>query len=135
MVVLRSQHWEKMDRVYDVLIVGAGPAGSAAAYYLVKGGLDVLVLDKAEFPRHKTCGDGLTPRAVNVLRHMGLMEEVHSIGYRVKGIELHGQRGNTMVASIPKNTTYPDHMVIAPRFQLDDLLRRHAVDNLSLIHI
>jgi flavin-dependent dehydrogenase len=47
---------------HDVVIVGAGPGGSAAAHYLAKHGLDVLLLDKANFPRDKTCGDGLTDR-------------------------------------------------------------------------
>ena len=48
----------------DVIVVGAGPAGSATAFYLATAGLDVLVLEKTHFPREKVCGDGLTPRAV-----------------------------------------------------------------------
>ena len=58
----------------DVVVVGAGPGGSAAAYYLARRGVAVLLLDKAEFPRDKTCGDGLTPRAVRQLHDMGLAE-------------------------------------------------------------
>ena len=50
---------------HDVLIIGAGPAGAAAAYWLAKEGLDVVMVDKKLFPREKTCGDGLTPRAVH----------------------------------------------------------------------
>ena len=46
----------------DVVVVGAGPAGSSAAYWLASAGLDVAVLEKAAFPREKVCGDGLTPR-------------------------------------------------------------------------
>jgi glycine/D-amino acid oxidase-like deaminating enzyme len=56
----------------DVIVVGAGPAGSATAYYLAQAGLDVLVLEKAAFPRDKVCGDGLTPRAVKQLTAMGI---------------------------------------------------------------
>src|SRR5690242_9936233 len=56
----------------DVVIVGAGPAGSAAAAWAAKAGRDVLVVDAAEFPRDKACGDGLTPRAVAELRLLGL---------------------------------------------------------------
>ena len=51
----------------DVIIVGAGPSGSATAAYLAMAGLDVLLLEKAAFPREKVCGDGLTPRAVREL--------------------------------------------------------------------
>ena len=49
----------------DVIVVGAGPAGSSAAYWLATAGLDVLMLEKTTFPREKVCGDGLTPRAVH----------------------------------------------------------------------
>ena len=48
----------------DVIVVGAGPAGATTAFYLAQSGLDVLLLEKATFPREKVCGDGLTPRAV-----------------------------------------------------------------------
>ncbi len=56
----------------EVLVVGAGPAGSAAATWAARAGRDVLLLDAATFPRDKTCGDGLTPRAVAELDHLGL---------------------------------------------------------------
>src|SRR5262245_66423841 len=56
----------------DVLVVGGGPAGAAAAYWLAEAGHDVLVVEKKRFPREKTCGDGLTPRAVAQLEAMGL---------------------------------------------------------------
>ena len=60
--------------VYDVLVVGGGPAGAAAAYWLAERGRRVLVVEKKRFPREKTCGDGLTPRAVRQLHDMGLAE-------------------------------------------------------------
>ncbi|HEX9529322.1 MAG TPA: FAD-dependent oxidoreductase, partial [Streptosporangiaceae bacterium] len=59
----------------DVIVVGAGPAGSAAAYHLATAGLDVLLLEKTSFPREKVCGDGLTPRAVKALTAMGIPVE------------------------------------------------------------
>ena len=57
---------------YDVLVVGAGPAGAACAYWLAERGRRVLLVEKKRFPREKTCGDGLTPRAVRQLHDMGL---------------------------------------------------------------
>jgi len=56
----------------DVIVVGAGPAGSSVASHLAKAGLDVLLLEKTRFPREKACGDGLTPRAVRALTAMGV---------------------------------------------------------------
>src|SRR5215204_4280335 len=56
----------------DVVVVGAGPAGSTTAYFLAKAGLDVLLLEKTAFPREKVCGDGLTPRATKQLVSMGI---------------------------------------------------------------
>ena len=55
------------------MVVGAGPGGSATAHYLAQRGLDVLLLDKLDFPRDKTCGDGLTPRALRVLDDMRIL--------------------------------------------------------------
>ena len=60
--------------VWDALVVGAGPAGAAAAYWLAEAGHRVLVVEKKRFPREKTCGDGLTPRAVKQLHDMGLAD-------------------------------------------------------------
>ena len=59
---------------YDVLVVGGGPAGAAAAYWLAERGRRVLVVESKRFPREKTCGDGLTPRAVRQLHDLGLAE-------------------------------------------------------------
>jgi menaquinone-9 beta-reductase len=52
--------------IHDVIVVGAGPAGSSAASFLARRGLNVLLLDKSGFPRDKVCGDGLTPQALLV---------------------------------------------------------------------
>ena len=57
----------------DVIVIGGGPSGSSCAFWLAKAGWDVVVLEKKQFPREKTCGDGLTPRSVRQLEDMGLM--------------------------------------------------------------
>ncbi|HYX49390.1 MAG TPA: FAD-dependent oxidoreductase, partial [Ktedonobacteraceae bacterium] len=63
-----------MSEIFDVVVVGAGPSGSTTAYYLAKQGFKVLLVDKFNFPRDKTCGDGLTPRALHILDDMGLLD-------------------------------------------------------------
>lgn len=65
-----------MTSLHDVAIVGAGPAGATCAWYLAKHGIDVLLLEKAEFPRDKFCGDAVIPRAQRHLERMGVLEQL-----------------------------------------------------------
>lgn len=74
----------------DVIVVGAGPAGSATAYHLAKSGLDVLLLEKTAFPREKVCGDGLTPRATKQLVAMGIDISEEAGWLRNKGLRIIG---------------------------------------------
>src|SRR5205809_3139749 len=76
-----------MQEMYDAVIVGAGPGGSATADYLAKEGFNVLLLDKFNFPRYKTCGDGLTPRALSILADMGILNAVEHVGHRLDKVE------------------------------------------------
>jgi geranylgeranyl reductase family protein len=117
------------NEIHDVVVVGAGPGGSSAAHYLARQGLDVVLLDKAEFPRDKTCGDGLTPRALWVLKDMGVLEQVETFANRINGMELHGTKGNVMAAPIPENERYPNHLLIARRYQLDEIILQRAVSS------
>jgi flavin-dependent dehydrogenase len=71
--------------LYDVSVVGAGPSGSSTVHHLATMGLDILLLEKAFFPRDKSCGDGLTPRAPHGLTDIGVIDEITNKGYRVKG--------------------------------------------------
>src|SRR3990172_4798151 len=61
-----------LQRVRDAVVVGAGPAGAGAAFWLAGQGLDVLLLESKRLPRSKACGDGIGPRTVLALREMGL---------------------------------------------------------------
>jgi flavin-dependent dehydrogenase len=93
--------------MHDVVVVGAGPGGSATAHYLAQAGADVLLLDRSDFPRDKTCGDGLTPRALRVLADMGILDEVASAGCRVDGYEVIAPNGRATAAPIAKTPNTP----------------------------
>ncbi|MBP7691336.1 MAG: NAD(P)/FAD-dependent oxidoreductase [Anaerolineales bacterium] len=110
-----------------VVIVGAGPAGSALAYFLASAGLAVRLLDKAEFPRDKTCGDGLSPRALHVLRRIGALEAVLAAGFRVNRLKVYAPDGAFFDCPIPAHAGLADFAMVLPRYQLDDLIRQRAV--------
>jgi geranylgeranyl reductase family protein len=109
----------------DVLVVGAGPAGSSAAAWAARSGRDVVLADAAVFPRDKTCGDGLTPRAVAELDRLGLGEWVRGTA-RNRGLRLSGF-GQELELEWPSRS-FPAVGSAVPRTELDDRIRRVAVD-------
>src|SRR6202171_1258088 len=113
----------RMTQRFDLAIVGGGPAGSAAAWQAVQTGARVIVLDKAEFPRDKPCGDGLTARAVSYLQKMGLADEVSKF-HRVDRVRVFSPSEWEM--SFPRRPGMPDHGHVARRPELDTLLLKHA---------
>jgi geranylgeranyl reductase family protein len=110
----------------DVLVVGAGPAGSAAAAWAARAGLDVVLADAATFPRDKTCGDGLTPRAIGEMRRLGLEDwlRAHTVN---QGLRAHGF-GQTLLLPWPGGAL-PDWGSAVARTELDDHLRSVAVES------
>jgi len=113
----------------DVLVVGAGPAGSSAATWLARAGVDVVLVDAAVFPRDKTCGDGLTPRAIAELTRLGLEDWVrtHTVN---QGLRAHGF-GQTLELRWPgpgkSGTGLPGWGSAVARTELDDHLRTTAI--------
>jgi flavin-dependent dehydrogenase len=102
----------------DVAIVGAGPAGSAAAYFLARAGVDVLLLDKAVFPRDKVCGDGMSSRALDVLERMGLGSWVQSNGFLEPETMLLSAPNGQIVTYSPDRREFSYGRVV-PRIQLE----------------
>ncbi len=107
----------------DVVVVGAGPAGSAAAIELRRAGRSVVVIDKAVFPRDKCCGDGLTTLALRELEHLGLTPSSIADWFDVSGATIRSPSGREVVVPLPTTGKYA---AVAPRLQLDDALVRLA---------
>ncbi|QOS59183.1 geranylgeranyl reductase family protein [Thermobifida fusca] len=110
----------------DVIVVGAGPAGSTAAHYLATAGLDVLLLEKTAFPREKVCGDGLTPRAVKQLVAMGIPINEEDGWIRNRGLRIIGG-GTRLELPWPELSEYPGFGLVRTRYDFDQILARHAV--------
>jgi geranylgeranyl reductase family protein len=103
----------------DVLVVGAGPAGSACAQLLARAGIDTVLVDAHAFPRDKVCGDGLIPDAHAALQRLGVLEEVMAAAQRARHVACIGPRGGRV--------DVPGRLAVLPRRQLDDIICRAAV--------
>lgn len=102
----------------EVLVVGAGPAGSACAQTLARQGLDVMLVDQQRFPRDKVCGDGLIPDAHDALARLGVHDEVMAKAQRVQHVACIGPRGGRV--------DVPGRLAVLQRRLLDDILKRAA---------
>ena len=100
-------------RETDVLVIGGGPAGSAAGYWLAKAGKRVTIIEKKTFPRDKTCGDGLTPRAVKQIVDMGLADSLAKY-HRYEGLRATAH-GKALELQWPSHSVYPQHGYVVRR--------------------
>lgn len=109
----------------DVLVIGGGPAGASAAYWLARYGHEVTIVERKSFPREKTCGDGLTPRAVHQLDEMGLGDQLTQF-HRYNGLRATGM-GRQLELQWPSHPVYPQHGYVVRRRELDTMVARNAV--------
>src|SRR5438309_353441 len=124
---LRTKRMSGRVQSAEVVVVGAGPAGSAAALLLARRGRDVLLVDQARFPRDKPCGEYLNPAAVGVLRRLGLEEALQAAGARaVSGVLLTSPAGRMVRVSYPAAGGALPWGLSVPRMALDAALLRAA---------
>jgi len=111
-------------RRYDVAVIGGGPSGASCAYWLSEAGHDVLLLEKKRFPREKTCGDGLTPRAVKQLLDIGLAQELAEY-HRFEGLRSIAF-GRTLELRWPEHADFPSYGYVVTRRNLDQIVAERA---------
>ena len=116
----------------QVLIVGGGPAGSTAAFFLARAGCDVLLVDRARFPRDKPCSEYLSPQASRILNEMGVLDGLESgPSARLTGMRVHAPDGTSFMGSFTAPTGYRafrDYGLAIRRPLLDATLLARAED-------
>ncbi len=115
---------EDSAHLHDVLVIGGGPAGSSCAYWLAEAGWDVAVVEKKVFPREKTCGDGLTPRAVRQIADMGI-EGALAGAHRYTGLRAHAF-GRVLDLPWPDHPSFPNYGYTLTRHDLDAIVNERA---------
>ncbi len=108
-----------------VLVVGGGPAGASAAYWLAHAGSDVTLVERKEFPRDKTCGDGLTPRAIRQLLDMGFDFDVTEF-HKITGLRSYAGPDLMLEVDWPQHSRFPDWGGVIRRRDLDEQVARLA---------
>ena len=115
---------------FDMIIVGAGPAGASAAIYARKYGLNALLLDKESFPRDKICGDAISGKSMMILRELHLIEEASQLGGALIDSVTFGSPNNVSVnisLQGAKRKGMPTGLVV-PREKFDHFLIQNAKD-------
>ena len=113
-----------------VIIVGGGPGGASTAYFLARRGIDVVVLDRARFPRDKTCSEYLSPQASRILSEMNALDEIEFTGAaKLAGMRVHAPNGATIHGEFAADhgfRGFTDHGVAVRRTILDAILLDRA---------
>ncbi|MDD2495311.1 MAG: NAD(P)/FAD-dependent oxidoreductase [Tissierellia bacterium] len=123
---------------HDIIIVGAGVGGSTAAYFMAKSGLNVLMVEKDQFPRDKPCGDGQVQSIHPLLKSMGVYDKIEKYGYKCPGTMISDMDENSCVFNYPEG----DFAFCTPRYIFDDIINKAAlkqgvdyIDNFEVIEV
>jgi menaquinone-9 beta-reductase len=112
--------------MHETIVIGAGPAGSAAASTLARSGIDVLLVDRAVFPRDKPCGDGVGIDSVEELQRMEIWDAVKAAKFRaIHGVEYIAPDGTSLEMNFPISSH--ENNFVAPRPEFDNILRKGAI--------
>ena len=114
------------DGLYDLAVVGAGPAGSTTAILAARRGLRVALIDRQTFPRDKTCGDGIGPTAVRTLREIGV-GDVFDGCTPVRDVTIYGPGGEQLASPIPTIDGEAAYGYVIPRIEFDQRLFNRAL--------
>ncbi len=112
----------------QVIVVGGGVGGATAAFYMKKAGLDVLMLDKEQFPRDKPCGDGVIPAVFPILKDMGIFEDLLTLGYPSNYTKIYASDDTWF--EMERQTTIPGEdspMYCITRYEFDNLVHQAAI--------
>ncbi len=131
-----------MENERDIIVVGAGPAGAATATALAQMGHDVLLLDRHQFPRDKTCGDAVPTGAIQLLSKLGMGEKIRRAEaqgefYPLYEMLIVSPKGHVLEADFTKGKNGEDSYV-APRIYFDAMIQQHAIDSgaeFSQVHV
>src|SRR5437899_11150179 len=112
--------------IFDVAIVGGGPAGSSCAAFCALAGLRALVLEREKFPREKVCGDCLNPSCWSVLEHLGVAQQVRALPHsKLESVEFIGIDGHQVIVDLPNGEQCE---ISVKRCLFDDVLLKRACD-------
>lgn len=121
------------NHVYDVIIVGAGPSGATTATVLAQKGYDVLLLDRDEFPRDKTCGDGVPSGCIEIMTKLGMSDKIkEAVGkgqfYPLDMVRIYSPKGRMFQAHL-KEADDGSKSYVAPRMYFDAVIQQQAVES------
>lgn len=119
---------------YDVIIAGGGPGGATTAAFLGQAGYNVLLLEKAQYPRDKTCGDAISGKSMGILRKLGLVDQVKSApNARIEGVIFSAPNGKTVTIPFPARPDLSAPGFCCRRLVYDNILFQNAKKHATVL--